>query len=87
MQSDNALPPVNQFPDLESKLHSLRLYADYQLQKNTKVKFSYRYEKYDEDDWSLDGVNPATIPEVLVLGQGDPDYSQHVFGISLVTRF
>ena len=57
------------------------------MQKNTKVKFSYRYEKYDEDDWSLDGVNPATIPEVLVLGQGDPDCSQHVFGISLVTRF
>lgn len=87
MDSNNALPPLVPFPDLETKLHSLRLYADYRVYKNTSVKFTYRYEKYDEDDWSLDGVNPATIPEVLVLGEQAPDYDQHVFGVSLVTRF
>ena len=65
-------------------MHSLRLYADYKLEKNTTLKFSYRYEKYD---WSLDGVYPDTIPEVLLLGEEAPDYNQHVFGVSLVTRF
>jgi len=60
---------------------------DYQRQENTKVQLSYRYEKYDEDNWSLDDVNPATIPEVLVLGQGNPNYEQHVIGVSLITRF
>lgn len=87
MKSYNPLPPVSPFPDLETKMHSLRLYADYKLEKNTTLKLSYRYEKYDEDDWSLDGVSPATIPEVLVLGEGDPSYDQHVIGVSLVTRF
>jgi hypothetical protein len=60
---------------------------DYQRQENTKVQLSYRCEKYDEDNWSLDDVNPATIPEVLVLGQGNPNYEQHVIGVSLITRF
>jgi len=87
IRSNNALPPVSQFPDLESKRHSLQLYADYLLHKNTSLKFTYRYEKYDEDDWSLDGVYPATIPEVLVLGEEAPDYDQHVLGISLVMKF
>ena len=36
MRSDNALTPVNQFPDLESKLHSLRVYADYQLERTPR---------------------------------------------------
>ena len=85
--SYNPRPPVSPFPDLETKMHSLRLYADYKLEKNTTLKLSYRYEKYDEDDWSLDGVRPDTIPEVLLLGEDAPDYNQHVFGVSLVTRF
>ena len=87
MQSSNTLPPLSQFPDLESNIHSLRVYADYQWRKDTKLKLSYRYEKYDADDWSIDGFQPASIPEVLLLGEVDPNYTQHVVGISLVTRF
>jgi len=85
--SDNLRPPVSQYPDLKSRLHSLGLFADYQWRRDTKLKFSYRYERYDEDDWSLDGVGPAGIPEVLTLGRDYPAYGQHVVGISVLTRF
>ena len=87
MQSGNALPPLSPFPDLESKLHSLRLYADYRLKKNTKLKLSYRYEKFDADDWSIDGVDVDTIPEVLLLGEENPSYDQHVIGLALAVEF
>ena len=87
IQNDNPLPPVIPYPNLSSRLQSLGLFADYQWRNETKIKFSYRYEKYSEDDWSLDGVGPATIPEVLLLGQNSPNYDQHVVGISVLTRF
>jgi len=96
MQSDNALPALKQFPDLESRLHSLRIYADYKWRKDTTVKLSYqyekyeryeRYERYDEDDWTIDGLGPSSFPEVLLLGEQNPSYSQHVVGVSLAIRF
>jgi len=87
MTSQNALPPVIQFPDIESNLHSLKLYADYQWHPKTSVKFSYLYEKYDADDWSIDGVQEDTIPEVLLLGEPNPSYEEHLIGVSLITRF
>jgi len=87
IQNDNPLPPVIPYPNLSSRLQSLGLFADYQWRNETKIKFSYRYEKYSEDDWSLDGVGPSTIPEVLLLGQNSPNYDQHVVGISVLTRF
>jgi predicted porin len=87
MQSNNPRPPVNQFPDLKSTLHSLRLYADYRLRKNTHLQLSYQYEKYDADDWSIDGVAADTIPEVLLLGEGNPSYDQHAVGVSIAVKF
>ena len=83
----NARPPVSQFPDLKSDLHSLKLYADYKWQPRTSVKFSYLYEKFDADDWSIDGVNVNSIPEVLLLGEQNPSYEEHLIGVSLITRF
>ena len=85
--SNNVLPPVSAFPDLETRLHSLRVYADYQLKKKMKLKLTYRYEKFDADDWSTDGVGVDTIPEVLLLGEENPSYDQHVIGLALKIDF
>lgn len=87
MQSDNAQPPLSQFPDIKSNLHSLRLYADYRLKKNTTLKLTYQYEKLDADEWAIDGVNVDTIPEVLLLGEENPSYEQHVVGLALAVAF
>ncbi len=87
MRSSNALPPLSQFPDLKSRLHTLELHANYKLRKNTRIKFSYQYEQFDADDWSTDKLGVDSIPEVLFLDGDNPSYSQHVVGISLISRF
>jgi len=87
MTSQSVNPPVTQFPELTSDLHSLKLYADYQWHRNTSVKLSYQYEDFEVNDWSVDGVNVDSIPEVLLLGESNPGYEEHLIGISLITRF
>ncbi|NNJ91813.1 MAG: MtrB/PioB family decaheme-associated outer membrane protein [Gammaproteobacteria bacterium] len=87
MTSQSVNPPVTQFPDLTSDLHSVKLYADYQWHRNTSVKLSYQYEEFEVNDWSVDGVNVDTIPEVLLLGESNPGYKEHLIGVSLITRF
>ena len=87
IQSNNALPPVTPFPNLESRTHALRVNANYQLNRRTRLKLSYRYENYDADDWAVDGVNADTIPEVLLMNEDNPSYSQHLVGFYLITEF
>jgi len=87
MTSQSVSPPVTQFPELTSDLHSLKLYADYQWHRNTSVKLSYQYEDFEVNDWSVDGVNLDSIPEVLLLGESNPGYEEHLVGVSLITRF
>ncbi len=86
-KSTNAAPIIEAFPDTEAHLHSINLYAEYEWRKDTHVKISYLYEKYDEDDWSIDGVTYDTIPEALLLGEPNPSYEEHVVGVSLKTIF
>jgi len=39
----------------------------------------WRWEKFDADDWAIDGVGPATIPSVLTFGAQTLDYDIDVF--------
>lgn len=80
-------PPVSAFPDLTTKLHSLKLFADYKWSKKVNLKLSYLYEKYNVDDWSTDGVNAGSIPDVLLLGESNPSYTEHMIGLTVVSRF
>src|SRR4029079_10367689 len=61
------------FPDLTTHLNSARLYVDYNPKKKLTMRLSYWYEGYRSQDWSLDGVLPATIDNVLSRGQQGPD--------------
>lgn len=71
------------FPDLKSKRHTLTLYGDYPVNKRATLHVVYRYEDYSEQNWSIDGVVPNTIPRVLTLGDVSPDYSIGVFAVSV----
>ncbi len=79
--------PAAPFPDLVTKLDSFKLYADYKVKSDLSVRLGYYYEKYDTDDWALDGVNPATIPSVLSLGEEGPSYDVDVITASVRYRF
>jgi len=47
----------------------------------------YWYESYDSSNWSIDGVTPDTIPNVLALGVQSPSYDVSVIAASLRYKF
>ncbi len=73
------------FPDLTTELDSVRIYGTYQLKPAVALRATYWYERYDSDDWTVDGVAPLTIPNVITLGQDSPTY--HVNAVSLSVRY
>lgn len=74
------------FPDLETDLHSLRVSLDYQWRDSTTFRIGYWYESYRSDDWALDGVQPATVANLLSLGADAFNYDVSTFLISFVYR-
>ncbi len=56
------------FPQNWSRLDSVRLDLRYQWTKAAQVHLRFIHEKYDSSDWALDGVGPATIPNLLAFG-------------------
>ena len=81
--STGASGPV--FPNITMRMQSLSLYAKYRIDEKWGFKFAYRIERYATTDWSLDGVTPGTIPNVLALGIYSPNYVVNL--ISLSTQY
>lgn len=79
--------PAAAIPDLESTLHSVRLFGRYRLSDRLALRVDYLYERYRSKDFALDDVGPGTIPTVLTLGDESPRYSAHFIGTSLNYRF
>ena len=83
---DNALaaPP---FPTAKTSLEAFKLYGTYNLKDNLSITGSYHYEHYDSQDWRLEGIGPATVPNLLALGAQPANYSLSVFRVALRYRF
>jgi len=79
-----AAPP---FPKAKTKLDAVKLFGTYHLKENLSLLGSYHYERYDSKDWRLDGIAPATVGNLLALGEQAPDYSVHVFRVAVRYRF
>ena len=75
------------FPDLKSDLITVKLYADYRLERNLTLYAVYWYENYHASDWTRDGVDPATISNVIGFGLDSPDYDVRAVMLSLRYRF
>ena len=75
------------FPTARTALDSLKLRATYSLSKAVSLMGSYWYERYDAQDWRQDGVLPATIPNLLALGEQPPRYHLSVLRVALRYRF
>ena len=75
------------FPDLRSELETVKLHLDYRLDENLWLQATYWYETYDTSDWSLDGVDPDTVSNLLAFGEESPSYSNDVIAVSMSYRF
>lgn len=67
------------FPTLSSELSGVELMADYHLNPRWSLSLGYRWEQFSADDWAKDGVNEATIGNVLTFGAETLDYNVNVF--------
>jgi len=83
---DNALA-APAFPKVKTDLEAFKLYGTYRLKDNLAITGSYHYEHYDSSDWRLDGIGPATVPNLLALGAESPNYSVHVFRVAVRYRY
>lgn len=68
-------------PELESTMDSLRVALSYNVSERFALDFSARWERFEAEDWGLEGVAPDTIPNVLTMGANPYDYDVWVFGI------
>lgn len=75
------------FPAARTTLDSVKLHATYTLTKALSLTGRYAYERYDAQDWRLDGVLPATIPNLLAFGEQPPHYNVNVIQVALRYRF
>jgi MtrB/PioB family decaheme-associated outer membrane protein len=81
------LVPTASFPDLTTRLNSLKFYVDWRLKKKLSLNASIWYEDYESDDWQLDGVAPDTISNVLTLGETSPSYDLYFLSMSVRYKF
>ena len=83
--SDTTLSGVNggSFPTVTSELNSFRADFLYGLTERMDIVFTWRHERFDSDDWAIQGIEPATLPTVLALGADPYDYSVNYVAASL----
>lgn len=69
------------FPDLESTMDSVRLRLVWRRSAQLAVNLALRYERFDAEDWALEGVAPDTVPVVLTMGAEPYDYDVLLVGV------
>ncbi|MCW8196607.1 MtrB/PioB family decaheme-associated outer membrane protein [Proteobacteria bacterium 005FR1] len=74
-------------PEIETDLRYYKLFADYAVSENSYLGLSLTHEQYDNDDFRIDRVDPATMDWVLSLGQDTFDYSVNWIELSFRRRF
>lgn len=85
---DPAAPSAfQQYPETKTRLNSARIDLTWRLNPATSILFRYAYESYDQDDWAVDGVEPATVPTLLSLGADAYSHDVNLFGLSVLYRF
>jgi MtrB/PioB family decaheme-associated outer membrane protein len=73
---------LSAFPELFSRLDSVKLYGDYRPRKRLSLHLAYWYERYRSANWMVDDVAVNTIPNVISLAQGAPVYHVNVVTLS-----
>jgi hypothetical protein len=73
---------ASQFPGAKTSRDTLKLFGSYKLQDNVSVNVDLWHERYLANDWHLDGVMPATVQNLLSLGQQAANYSVKAVRVS-----
>ena len=75
------------FPTAAMALTSGRLFATYKVDPKLSITGSLAHETYRSQDWRLDGVQPATVANLLAFGTQPSNYEITVLRVALRYRF
>jgi MtrB/PioB family decaheme-associated outer membrane protein len=78
---------AGRFPKVTSDLNSLKADIRYAASEKLDLLFTWWYENLDSKDWALQGIGPATLPNVLALGADPYNYSVNYVTLSARYRF
>ena len=78
---DSAAGGNSRFPDLETTLDYVDAKLSYAYSDSLVLSFRARLQRFEAEDWALEGVEPATIPTVLSLGAQPYDDEIVIIGI------
>jgi MtrB/PioB family decaheme-associated outer membrane protein len=82
--------------DITNELHIIHVVARLFLTPNWTLKVGYQYERYNETDFTTDGIPPAlaALPVLsaadarsIILGAQHPPYDAHIFAFSIGYKF
>jgi len=82
---DSDISGLSEFPELESVLDYLRFRLSYRQSERFELNLNLQYQRFEAEDWALEGVAPATIDDVLSLGA--LPYDDEVFMIGIGFRY
>lgn len=74
------------FPDLDTDRDRAEVALRWSVSRAWGLRLAWLREQYGVDDWALDGVGVATLPQVLALGATRPDYDVDVALLSIEYR-
>ncbi len=83
----NSLVPALPYPDVSTKVHTVKLSANYRYKKKTNFRLGYEYEKYSSDDWAVDDIRPNSLRNVLTIDTEAPNYSIHTLTAAVTYKF
>lgn len=75
------------FPTAKTARDTLKLFASYKISPSITLDGSIWHERYDAQDWSLDGITPAALSDLLALGLAAPRYEINALRLNLRYRF
>ena len=75
------------FPQLDTELDSVRLRASYDVSDRLTVAAAWTWEEFDTSDWQIEGVQPATIRNLLSMSPDPYRYDVNVIGLSFSYHF
>lgn len=76
----SGLDAPTDMPGLKTRRHNISVKGEYKVLENVGLGAGYQYESYEEDDWSTDGLMPAStqLPRLLALSGSVRDYEAHL---------
>lgn len=83
----SALEAPARMPELTTLQHRVGVKARYMVSRDKTIGLEYKYENYSSDDWSTDGLDYATIAQVLPLSLSVKDYEAHAVYLTFTYRF